>query len=175
MAATPRISHELRNMLVEGVEHIELVSRSDEGQRTVYELRAHRGGIIFDYVIEEPTMRLHRKSVTGSGTSIDIVLEYTDAWSNPKDWVPSRIVATREPGGYRAEFRNMVRETATVGPDRFTLKELKVPVGTAVVDNLQNRRLGYWDGKQTVEKSATAEGWQKVFVPFYVPWKVPAQ
>jgi hypothetical protein len=147
MAEVTRISHELRNMLVENAERFELIGRRAGSDSTIYELRVHRDGAFFDYTIEEPTMRLHQKRVQTSSGKTDIALEYVHPWQDLMDWVPSRVVATREPGGYRSEFRNVLRNRAPVPSERFTLKGLEIPIGTTVVDNLLRKRLGYWDGE----------------------------
>jgi hypothetical protein len=114
----------------------------------VWRVRAGRGDATSEFWIEEPSFRVHRRTIKFPGHDIDINSEFDS--STPSSPYPSRVMVKRkDPAG---ETRvNYTIESFEVGahisPERFTLKSMELPINTPVVDYRISRIVGYWDGE----------------------------
>jgi len=106
----------------------------------------------FEFWIEEPSFRVHRKTVQWGGpsaTRIEID-SYFDSPEIPAPF-PSRVVAVRTSGDSREERRYDLKRLelgAKIPPERFTLNSIGLPVNTMINDYRISRIVGYWDGQQ---------------------------
>jgi hypothetical protein len=138
------------NLLTEGVEKFEWLGMELIEGVNVAHVRVHRSGLFIDYWINEPTARLYRKRILNAGDSSqidEVVLNYAN--SKP-DWLPSTIqVNSNDRGSIVLEQIELVE--SSLDTSRFHISTMDIPVGTAVIDNVAKRRLGYWTGKDIRE------------------------
>jgi len=120
----------------------------------VWRVKSERDdGDVAEYWIEEPSFRVHRKTMSGAGYHIDVASEFSGG--EPSWPFPSRVTARREamPSGLERTYvvKNF-EAPATISPDRFTLKSMDLPINTPAVDYRINRIVGYWNGEGLQEK-----------------------
>ena len=103
---------------------------------------------VYEFWVEEPAFRIHRKDITWPGTHVQIDLRYDADNQSP---FPSWIHCKRTINGQVERERIVTIKSFTIGvefaPDHFTLKGMEIPINTPVVDYRIQRRMGYWDGE----------------------------
>jgi hypothetical protein len=118
---------------------------------SVWRVKVNRKNSIAEFWIEEPSFRVHRKTVETPYIRIEIDSEFD---SGASDWpFPSRVIAKRT---YKQSDRSGLERIYTVksfdfGADipaeRFTLKSMDLHVNTMINDYRINRIVGYWNGE----------------------------
>lgn len=114
----------------------------------VWKVKATRDQDVSEYWIEEPSFRVHRRTITTQGLRIEVDSEFDPA--DPRSPYPRRVVARREGGESPREHVYTVKSfeiDPSVPSERFTLASMGLPVNTAVVDYRISRTVGYWDGE----------------------------
>jgi len=124
---------------------MKVVGQEKLGDVEVWRVSIPRGNTTAEFWIEEPSFRVHRKSIsTGeSVTTIDSKFDSKESlWPFPSD---VRCVRT---GGLS---RGYVVEEFSAGENiplsRFSLESFGLPLNTAIVDYRVNRNVGYWNGE----------------------------
>ncbi len=121
---------------------------------SVWKVRATRRGsnaAVFEYWVEEPSFRVHRKTEEWGSKRIVIDSEFDAA--APHSPFPRRVTARRtDQTSHADELERIytIESIATgiaVAAERFTLNTMDLPVNTAVVDYRISRIIGYWDGE----------------------------
>lgn len=110
--------------------------------------RRDASGSISEYWIEEPSFRLHRRTVQTTGMSVDIRSEFDSADSLTP--FPSVVHATRTVGSRTDKTIFKIRELKVgvdVDPKLFTLASMNLPIDTPAVDYQLSKRIGYWNGE----------------------------
>jgi hypothetical protein len=103
-------------------------------------------GVRSDYWIEEPSFRIHRRTILWPEGQIELDSEFDREIPSP---FPKRVKVRRtEPG--EVVVRTYTIEALTSGTpipsERFSLRAMGIPPGTAVVDYRIQRRQGFWNG-----------------------------
>ena len=117
----------------------------------VWKVTATRGRVVSDYWIEEPSFRVHRRTITTPGLRVEVDSEFDP--TDPRWPFPRRVVAKREDSRSPQERVYAVKRFeagAAVSGDRFTVASMGLPVGTPAVDYRISRVVGYWNGEAMV-------------------------
>jgi len=149
----------------ENQQKLELVGQESVQGIAVWRVRAARDEDTSDYWIEEPSFRVHRRTLKAAGMQIVIESEFES--SQPGSPFPSRVVARRDTPERKHEQIYIIKSFdagAHISPDRFTLKSMELPVNTPVVDYRISRIVGYWDG-EGLSQSPVYSGPQPVAPP----------
>jgi hypothetical protein len=115
---------------------------------SVWHVKAAMSNAESHYWIEEPSFRVHRRTIKWSGGDIAINSEF-DA-DDRRSPFPKRVEVKRTEG---REVSSRIFQVASfraggnVAPERFTMKSMELPLNTAVVDYRINRIVGYWNGE----------------------------
>ncbi|NQT13663.1 MAG: hypothetical protein HQ582_13000 [Planctomycetes bacterium] len=112
-----------------------------------------------EYWIEEPSFRVHRRTVETQFHRIEIDSEF-DA-DDSRSPFPSRVKATRT---FLQDERKCEREylverfdvSANIPSERFTLESMDLPVNTPVLDDRISYRIGFWNGEGLSENPVDA-------------------
>ncbi len=127
---------------------LEVVGQESLHGIKTWRVRATRDDVTSDYWIEEPSFRVHRRTLTRHGTKIEIESEFDS--NPPLSPFPSRVIAKRTDPARKHEVIYIVKSFdvgVRIPPDRFTLKSMDLPINTPVVDYRISRIVGYWDGE----------------------------
>lgn len=156
VSASVLITHEIENMLLDGVEEYRLIGEEKMESASTFHVRLVRGSQNIDLWIDEAGARIYKKVHFSSGDTIN----NTVASSFPKhsefeSWIPSNVEATGPNGKL---VMSDIKVVAKTKPEHLSLSELEIPNRTAVVDYVQNHRIGYWvDGKIVSDEEAFVE------------------
>lgn len=100
-----------------------------------------------DYWIEEPSFRIHKRTVTWpqGHTIIESKFDVDDS-KNP---FPKLVQISRKDNNHNLERQitvNSIELDANIDGERFTLASMDLPINTTVVDYRIQRTIGFWDG-----------------------------
>lgn len=122
----------------------------------VSRIKATYGETTSTYWIEEPSFRVHRRTVESASIS-DLV----DSMFSPDDSkspFPTRVEGeriSRMQGGNSWKVVWTVSSidfTTPISPDRFTIESMDLPVGTVLNDYRTHRIVGFWDGEKVAKE-----------------------
>lgn len=110
-----------------------------------------RGQSLFTYWIDEPFARVLRRDVDAPGIHSTVKSSYPVGERFTKQWVPQSVDASRWDGQTRS-ISILSFSEGPVDDSEISLHAMEIPFGTAVMDDMVQRRLGYWDGEKIVSK-----------------------
>jgi hypothetical protein len=150
LSTTTAFDLTVSNLLTEGVSKYETISIETIRDIPITRVRVHRESLWLDYDIHEPTSRLYRKQTYLSNNST-LLSELSLEYNNTDDsWLPSKIVCVDTLNNRGWEMSD-IGFAKSVLEEPFSLRSMEIPIGTAVVDYIEKRRIGYWNGKNIVE------------------------
>ena len=114
----------------------------------VWRVRIKKMPIEHNFWIEEPSFRLHRRTIEWDKSKVDIRSEFD--LNDPDSPLPKRVHIERAESGRTREIEitmTSLEWPAAIPPERFTLKSMDLPKNTMINDYRINRIVGYWDGE----------------------------
>jgi len=114
---------------------------------STWQVRAERDDCIAEFWIEEPSFRVHRKTIDLKGLRIDIESQFDS--SEESSPFPSQVhVIRKAEHGFETFFKIKNFDVdAEVPSDRFALNSINPPRNTMINDYRISQIVGYWDGK----------------------------
>jgi len=132
----------------EEVGDFETVGREEINGTPTWRVKATADSTEYNFWIEEPSFRVHRKTIRMGKFDVEVRSEY-DA-SDPTCPLPKRVHIKRVTPVRTLERKITVTSVewpAAIPLERFTLKSMNLPIGTPVDDYRSHTRLGYWNGE----------------------------
>lgn len=153
MSASTTVRHTLH---YDEYENISVVGKELVRGVHTWRVIANHNDATFQFWIEEPSFRVHRKSVHWEvpvPTRIEIDSEFNSP-DIPAPF-PSRVVAVRSSPDSRQERIYEIKKLdlgVSIPSDRFTLNSMALPINTPVNDYRISRIVGYWDGEKVAPR-----------------------
>lgn len=130
---------------------IDVVGQETLNGVDVWRVRAKRGNSTAEFWIEEPSFRVHRKTVETPYMRIELDSEFDEGVS-PSPF-PSRVIAKRtfKQSDHTGIDRTYIVKSfdfgAVIPAERFTLTTIDLPMNTMINDYRISRIVGYWNGE----------------------------
>lgn len=138
----------------EHVRDLELIGGEELNGVPLWRVRATAEDTVSDFWIEEPSFRVHRRTIEWSGGRVEID-SYFDSVDSSSP-LPVHVHARRSDDGGRSieETKVTVKHIelgVPVAPERFSISSMELPRNTAIVDYRIQRVIGYWDGSRVIK------------------------
>lgn len=152
----------------ETCDRTEVLGKERVGDVDAWRVRCFSGNTTSDFWIEEPSFRVHRRTIEWPGGRVEISSHF-GAGESP---FPQRVEIVRDEPNESMRRRVTVKsfETgASIPPERFTLASMDLPMNTPVVDYRISRIVGYWDGEGLSPRPVYAGERPEVRTPALAP------